>query len=80
MCMYSERTQVLLSPSQRRRLERIAAEKGISIGAVVRDAIDQYTAPQARPARDAMEAMFALEAPAADWQDMKAEILRGATG
>lgn len=78
--MYSERTQVLLSPSQRRRLERIAAEKGISIGAVVRDAIDQYTAPRARPARDAMQALFSLDAPAADWQDMKAEILRGATG
>lgn len=80
MCMYSERTQVLLSPSQRRRLERIATEKGMSLGAVVRDAIDQYTAPRTRPARDAMEAMFALGAPTADWEGMKAEILRGATG
>lgn len=80
MCMYSERTQVLLSPSQRRRLERIAVEKGMSIGAVVRDAIDRYTAPRARPARDAMEVMFALEAPTADWEQMKAEILQGATG
>lgn len=80
MCMYSERTQVLLSPSQRRRLERIAVEKGLSIGAVVRDAIDQYTAPRTRPARDAMEAMFALEAPTADWEEMKAEILQGAAG
>ena len=80
MCMYSERTQVLLSPSQRRRLERIAAEQGISIGAVVREAIDHYTAPRARPAREAMEALFDLGAPVPDWQDMKAEILRGATG
>jgi len=79
MCMYSERTQVLLSPSQRLRLERMAAEKGTSIGAVVRDAIDQYTAPRARPARDAMETMFALGAPTSDWEEMKAEILRGAT-
>jgi hypothetical protein len=76
--MYSQRTQVLLSPGQRRRLERIAVEKGMSIGAVVRDAIDQYTAPRARPARDAMEAMFALGAPTADWDEMKAEILREA--
>jgi hypothetical protein len=80
MCMYSERTQVLLSLSQRRRLERIAVEKGMSIGAVVREAIDQYTVPRTRPVRDAMEVMFALEAPTADWEAMKAEILQGATG
>ncbi len=79
MCMYSERTQVLLSPGQRRRLEHIAAEQGISIGAVVREAIDQFTAPRARPAREAMETLFALEAPIAEWEDMKSEILRGAT-
>ncbi|TFG66900.1 MAG: hypothetical protein E4H24_07410 [Thermomicrobiales bacterium] len=33
MCIYSERTQVLLSPEQLARLKRIAARDGKSVGA-----------------------------------------------
>ena len=42
MCMFSERTQVLLSPGQVEKLKRIAARQGSSVGAVIRDAIDGY--------------------------------------
>lgn len=38
--MFSERLQVLLSPTQRRRLEREAKRRGMSVGALIREAID----------------------------------------
>lgn len=78
--MHSERTQVLLTPSQRERLQRIAAREGRSLGAVIRDAIDAYTLPRARPRHEAVESLFAQNAPVADWDVMKAEIERGALG
>lgn len=80
MCMsYSERTQVLLTPEQRARVERIAQREQRSIGAVIRDAVDRYTVPRSRPRDEALEDLFALDAPVDDWATMKAEIERGAT-
>ena len=78
--MHSERTQVLLTPDQRGRLERIAAREGRSMGAVIRDAVDAYTLPRARPREEALRSLFELDAPVADWEQMKAEIERGALG
>ena len=78
--MHSERTQVLLTPTQRERLERIAVRERRSLGAVIRDAIDAYTLPRARPRHEAAQSLFAQNAPVADWEVMKAEIERGALG
>ena len=78
--MLSERTQVLLSPAQRARLERIAAREGRSLGAVIRDAVDAYTLPRARAPHDALHSLFGQNAPVADWDVMKTEIERGALG
>ena len=78
--MHSERTQVLLTPSQRQRLERIASREGRSLGAVIRDAVDAYTLPRARPRSEALHSLFAQNAPVADWEVMKAEIELGALG
>jgi hypothetical protein len=78
--MYSERMQVLLTPEQRARLERLAAREGRSIGALVRDAVDAYTAPREQSPAAAAEALFALAAPVGDWERMKAEIAQGALG
>ena len=78
--MHSERTQVLLTPVQRERLERIAARDRRSMGAVIRDAIDAYTLPRSRDPHDALRSLFAHDAPAAEWEVMKAEIERGALG
>ena len=78
--MHSERTQVLLTPSQRQRLERIATREGRSLGAVIRDAVEAYTLPRTRPRHEALQSLFAQDAPVADWQVMKAEIERGALG
>ena len=78
--MHSERTQVLLSPEQRARLERIATRENRSMGAVIRDAIDAYTLPRARPREEALRSLLGHGAPVADWDVMKGEIARGALG
>lgn len=78
--MHSERTQVLLTPEQRSRLERIANRESRSLGAVIRDAIDAYTLPRARSRREALRSLTSLGAPVADWDVMKAEIALGALG
>ncbi len=78
--MHSERLQVLVTPEQRGRLERIAARERRSMGAVIREAIDAYTLPRARSRKEALEAILAMNAPVADWEQMKAEIEQGALG
>ena len=80
MHMVTERTQVLLTTEQRRRLEMRAAAEHRSMGAVIRDAVDAYVGLSERPRREAAERLLQTEAPVADWDDMKAEIIRGATG
>lgn len=40
MRMLSERLQILLSPEQKRRLEAEARTRGVSVGGLVREAID----------------------------------------
>ena len=77
MHMYSERTQVLLSPAQLARLKRVARREGKSVGAVIRDAVDAFIGAEPDKRRQALEALFAMEAPVADWEVMKAEIERG---
>lgn len=79
MRMYTERTQVLLTSVQRRYLERRAAEERRSVGAIIRDAIDSYTGSTGRTRREAADSLLGTGAPVADWEDLKAEILRGAT-
>lgn len=79
MCMsLTERTQVLLTREQRRRVERLAARSSVSVGAVIRAAIDDYLPPvSSEQRRRALGNLFALEAPVADWESMEAEIEAG---
>lgn len=78
MTTYSERTQVLLTPEQRARVERIAAARGISVGAVIREAIEAQTAPRRRRSREeAYRSLVSMNAPVDDWEVMEEEIERG---
>ncbi len=79
MHMFTERTQVLLSPEQRRRLERRAVEERRSVGSLIRDAVDAYTGSSGRTRQEAAESLLSIDAPVTDWEEMKAEIIRGAT-
>jgi hypothetical protein len=77
---YSERTQVLLSPAQRAKVEGLAARASRSVGAVIRDAIDAYgQQPSPERRQRALIDLFALEAPVDDWDVIEAEIIEGAT-
>jgi predicted transcriptional regulator len=74
----SERTQVLLSPEQRRRVEQLAARSSVSVGAVIRAAIDDYLpSTSSEQRRHALDDLLALEAPTADWATIEAEIEAG---
>ncbi|MGI8625571.1 MAG: CopG family transcriptional regulator [Geodermatophilaceae bacterium] len=76
---YTERTQVLLSVDQRRRLERLARHEGKSVGAVIREAIERLASDSSPAASDDLETIFSLDLPVGDWSEMKAEIIRSAT-
>lgn len=80
MCMFSERTQVLLSPEQLARLKRIAARDGRSVGSVIRDAVDTFVeaAPDSR--ERALRSIMSMNAPVDDWEVMKEQIMRGKLG
>lgn len=80
MCMFSQRTQVLLSPAQVEKLKRIAARDGRSVGAVIRDAVDAYTDPGIDSRRRAVQQMLNMNAPVDDWEVMKAQILKSQLG
>jgi predicted DNA-binding protein len=78
--MFSERTQVLLSPGQVEKLKRIAARDGRSMGAVIRDAVDSYVDPGDDARHRAAKAIVEMNLPVDDWEVMKAQILRSQLG
>ncbi len=49
--MLKERLQLLVDPEQRRRLDAEARRRGVSVGAVVRDAIDAQLGTSTRAER-----------------------------
>ena len=77
ICM-SRTHHIALTSAQRRRLERIAEERHVPVGALVRDAIDLYIASSCLSPRQAADCLFALEAPTAEWAVMKEGIQREA--
>jgi hypothetical protein len=72
--MFSQRTQVLLSPQQVEKLKRIAARDGRSVGAVIRDAVDSYVDPGLDARTAAADAIISMRLPVDDWEVMKREI------
>jgi Ribbon-helix-helix protein, copG family len=74
MHMYSERTQVLLSREQRERLERMAGREGRSVGSLIREAIESYTAVGPTSRAEAAEALIGLRVPLGEWEQVEAEI------
>lgn len=78
--MFTERTQVLLSPEQLARLKRIATREGRSVGSVIREAVDSFVeaAPDSR--ERALKSILSMNAPVDDWEVMKAQIMRSQLG
>lgn len=80
MCMFSERTQVLLSPEQLARLKRIASRDGRSVGSVIREAVDSFVEAEPDSRERALKSILSMNAPVDDWEVMKAQIMRSQLG
>ena len=78
--MFSERTQVLLSPEQLARLKRIAEREGTSVGALIRDPVDGFIFAEPDVRQRAVREMLAMNAPVDDWAVMKTQILQSQLG
>ncbi len=57
--MLTRRLQLLVGPTQYDRLARYASERGMSLGEVVRDAIDRVTTPDRVARASALERFLA---------------------
>ncbi|WOQ70021.1 hypothetical protein RYJ27_01970 [Microbacterium limosum] len=73
--MKTERLQVLVDKAQRERLERAAAERGVSVASLVRTAIDVVYPPRATSRAAAAEAVLGADpAPAPSVADLLSEL------
>lgn len=70
----NERLEVRLSSETLRLLRQEAKQKGIPIAQLVRKAIDMMLKEDTEYRLGAAEALFQIEAPVADWPEMKKEI------
>ncbi|MDR0627586.1 MAG: hypothetical protein LBG11_10100 [Bifidobacteriaceae bacterium] len=81
--MKTERLQVLIEVEQRQRLERVAAGRGVSLGVLVRDALDVvYPAGSDRRATAAAAILAAapMAVPQPEELGQELEELRGRRG
>lgn len=81
MSLYTQRVQTVLSDDQFRQLIQTAAETGKPLSVLVREAIEKtYFAPREEEQRlAALRELLSLNAPVAEWEEMEAEIIRGAS-
>jgi hypothetical protein len=78
MHMLERRLQILLDDARYRRLTTAARERGTSVAAVVRDAIDLALPADLAKKRAALEAILAAEPmPVPDVEELKREIAEG---
>lgn len=76
MSKLERRAQILFAEDEYRSLEREARERGVSVGALVRDAVTQVYGTERDRRRAAGERLLAAEPmPVDDWAAMKDEML-----
>ncbi|HZL47382.1 MAG TPA: CopG family transcriptional regulator [Solirubrobacteraceae bacterium] len=74
--LLTRRTQLLLDDDLHRRLREIAARRGISMGALIREAIDEKLAnTQDARAQAIQELLDAEPMPVEDWPIMKRQMI-----
>jgi predicted DNA-binding protein len=77
----TRRTQLLLDDDLHRRLRETAEQRGISIGALIREAIDEKLSSVQDARAAAIDKLLAAEPmPVDDWPVMKQEIVEGRYG
>lgn len=84
MSEYTERLEVRLRPGTYRLLRERAYVRGVSMGQLVREALERQYGTEARAVdpekQRAMERLFELEAPVVEWHEMKRKIEKGRVG
>jgi len=78
---YTRRVQTLLTEEQYEQLVQLAQEQGKPVSRLVREAIEAECLEKAalKRRRAALKSLLSLESPVADWAEMEAEIVRGAS-
>jgi hypothetical protein len=75
--MRTERLEIRIDPDEARWLGAEARRRGVSVGALVREAIRRFreaTEAETATRLAAVDRLARLEAPVADWETMKREI------
>ena len=80
MPVYTERVQTVLTAEQYEQLAQLAEQSRKPLSVLIREAIEQtyFEAIDRRRREQALERLLSLDAPVADWEQMEAEIERGA--
>lgn len=80
MATYTERVQTVLTKEQYKRLMALAEKEEKPLSVLIREAVEErYFVPVERQKRQqALASLLALDAPVEDWEQMEAEIERGA--
>lgn len=80
MDILTERLEIRLPAHTLHLLRREAKRRGVSVARLVREAIDRLQAEDRHAKVQAAEALFRVDAPVADWAEMKREIERARSG
>ncbi len=83
MCMLNRRLQILLDDERHRRIVEVAAERGVSVATIVREAIDRgLEAPDGRRRAAGKRLLDAPDMPVPDPAELRSELdgLRGRRG
>ena len=81
MGLYPQRVQTVLTADQYDRLLRTSVEMNKPVSVLIREAVETvYFAPTREVDRlEALRELLTIGAPVADWKEMEAEIIRGAS-
>lgn len=74
MGVLTERLEVRLPSQTMQLLRQEARQRGVSVSQLVREAIELLLVQDRQARMQAAEALFRIEAPVADWPEMKREI------
>ncbi|MDA2921046.1 hypothetical protein MYX76_16415 [Desulfobacterota bacterium AH_259_B03_O07] len=77
---YAKRVQTVLTEEQYEMLLRIAKEEGKPISVLIRKAIEEeyFKKTLLAQRKKALKSLLSLGAPVADWDEMEAQIIKGA--
>ncbi len=81
MGVLSKRVQVLFPEENYAQLSRLARGKGASVGALIRQAVEEkYLQGQNQRYTEILERLAGMNLPVDEWPKMAAEITQGALG